>query len=439
MKQVTRLGILLLSVLIPGALLAATVYVPSDASSISNAIAGVTDGDTVVVEPGTYHEHGIDFLGKGIVVTGPDPEDSLTVAATIVDGDAAGSVFMFQTGEDSSSVLNGLTITNGLSSLGGGVYCDAASPTISRNIIRNNSAPGLQPDGRGGGIFSFNSQAIIRENIIAFNSSGNKGGGIMADSSSPLIVNNVLRENISYLSGGAIRVYESAARIHNHLIVGNHTDYHGGGISTHVSSATAIVNNTLVGNSVDYSGGGGGVTSTGNPEIINCIVWGNSPKSIDGGPTVSYSDIEGGFSGAGNIGLDPLFFEPFDGSYQVQPGSPCVDSGDPTIEDACLPPGLGGTRSDMGAYGGEEDDPLQVHHVEYRLFRELLFDVMTVCRPCHRRIHENSLLRFPPGMDVEHVERLGFERPEFAAWLLPRSARSPQDAVAASPGGEGRT
>jgi len=61
---------------------------------------------------------------------------------------------------------------------------------------------------------------------------------------------------------------------------------------------------------------------------------------------------------------------------------------------------------------------LQVHHIRYQLFSEQIEDLMTVCRDCHEVIHDNSRLKFPGGMKVEHVERLGF-KPQWDSWLLP--------------------
>lgn len=61
----------------------------------------------------------------------------------------------------------------------------------------------------------------------------------------------------------------------------------------------------------------------------------------------------------------------------------------------------------------------QVHHVIYRLFEEQLCDLMTVCIPCHEKLHADSRLKFPSGMKVEHVRKLGFVV-EFESWLLPK-------------------
>jgi len=86
-----------------------------------------------------------------------------------------------------------------------------------------------------------------------------------------------------------------------------------------------------------------------NASLVNTLIWGNSPESIHGnGAIITYSDIEGGWGGEGNINSDPLFTDPDNGDYTLQAGSPCIDAGDSTIwyNDIDM------TRADMGAIGG---------------------------------------------------------------------------------------
>ena len=54
---------------------------------------------------------------------------------------------------------------------------------------------------------------------------------------------------------------------------------------------------------------------------------GGSGPEIDSGATVSYSDVEGGHEGDGNIDIDPLFVAAGSGDYRLQPDSPCIDIG----------------------------------------------------------------------------------------------------------------
>ena len=65
-------------------------------------------------------------------------------------------------------------------------------------------------------------------------------------------------------------------------------------------------------------------------------------------PVITYSDIEGGWEGEGNIDSDPLFTYPEYGDYTLIETSPCIDTGDPNLwyED------MDGTTGDMGVTGG---------------------------------------------------------------------------------------
>ena len=97
-----------------------------------------------------------------------------------------------------------------------------------------------------------------------------------------------------------------------------------------------ISNLTLTGGFVDgISTGqnGGGVYIEGSsPIIINSIIWNNEPPSIiivdDESAIISYSDIEGGWEGEGNIDTDPLFCNPGSGDYRLDEESPCIATGE---------------------------------------------------------------------------------------------------------------
>jgi hypothetical protein len=87
-----------------------------------------------------------------------------------------------------------------------------------------------------------------------------------------------------------------------------------------VYSSAQLVNNTIVGNSTWSMGGGaaGGIYSyDGSPVVRNCIVWGNTCDNVpaqialaSGTLAVTYSCVQGGWTGTGNLDADPLFADP---------------------------------------------------------------------------------------------------------------------------------
>ena len=182
-----------------------TIRVPQDITSIQEAIIASSDGDLILVSPGTY-EGQIDFLDKNISLASLiySGFDSSLLEETILDGLVEGPVVTINGGQDQSSLVMGFVIENGFSvESGGGLLIKNSSPTISRNIIRNNQAGDC--GGNGGGIAILeDSYAHIFANTIYDNIvSGDCdcvcyfGGGIYVDESSwPIIGGSVTLGNI---------------------------------------------------------------------------------------------------------------------------------------------------------------------------------------------------------------------------------------------------
>jgi len=111
----------------------------------------------------------------------------------------------------------------------------------------------------------------------------------------------------------------------------------------------------------------------GNPRLANCILWGNSPTEVYGGsPSITYSDVQGGWPGLGNIDVNPYFEDPNNGDYHLksQAGrwdanskswvkddvtSPCIDAGNPGCPLRNEPNDPNNVRINMGAYGGTDE------------------------------------------------------------------------------------
>jgi hypothetical protein len=75
--------------------------------------------------------------------------------------------------------------------------------------------------------------------------------------------------------------------------------------------------------------------------LTNCILWGDTPdeisnQGVDSDPVVTYSDVQGGHPGAGNIHAYPWFVDPNHGDFHLGACSRCIDSGDNSAPN--LPP-----------------------------------------------------------------------------------------------------
>jgi hypothetical protein len=100
------------------------------------------------------------------------------------------------------------------------------------------------------------------------------------------------------------------------------------------------VNNTISGNYA-FLGGGAVYVNVFFTTITNSVLFGNAPDEIlarqRGLATVSYSTVQGGYPGVGNLSSDPLFRDPLQGDFRLRCDSPCVEAGT-SGPSAMLPP-----------------------------------------------------------------------------------------------------
>ncbi|MCK4255289.1 T9SS type A sorting domain-containing protein [candidate division WOR-3 bacterium] len=267
---------------------ASIINVPDDCSTIQEGIDASSDGDTVLVQPDTYVEninlngHNI-ILGSLFLTTG----DTSYISSTIIDGDSSGTVVTFAYEEDSTAVITGFTIQNGVASSGGGIYCHNSSPSLENVTISGNTA------GRGGGIYCTGSSPILTN----VNISGNRApapwvgasGGIWCDNSSSSLENVVISGNTATFPwvgyGGGICCENSSPTLVNVTISGN-TAGRGGGIYC-TGSSPSLTNVTISGNTAyrRLGGAGGGIYCRANssPSLVNVTISGNDGDDAGGG------------------------------------------------------------------------------------------------------------------------------------------------------------
>lgn len=361
-----KVRILLVLIAITSSMLYGTIInVPLDQSTIQAGINIAVDCDTVLVQPDTYFEN-IDYNGKNITIASLyyTTQDTSYIYQTIIDGNQNGSVVTFENGEDSTAVLCGFTITNGMfvSSMGGGgitiknnsnpylhdliikenfarngggIYCYNSSPIIHNLTIKNNGVP---TSGGGGGIFLYNSNSIITNVSINGNFSYHHGGGIDCIGSNPILKNVIISENIASFMGGGIFLNTTTITLSNVVI--NHNEASGGlspdggGIYS-MNSVSVLTNVTIAENTTWGEYGGIYCKDNSNFILLNCILWNDSSAEIyleNSSIDIAYSDIQGGWEGTGNINSIPTFINALEDDFHLQDTSSCIGAGINEIE-----------------------------------------------------------------------------------------------------------
>ena len=289
---------------------------------------------------------------------------------------------------------------------GGGLHLqtvrDGGEVDFRRNQIRDNTAyangsvggsdAGLYVDLSGTTASSNGGLLTMIDNTIAENEAQHSFGGLhaeMANGARLVMEHNTIRANTAITEGGGIYVYgedDDQALLRRNQIVDNNAPAKAGMWLKNGDDVgplwTVSENNLIAGNQngglylqdasfwstndtiADNASYGvmmtGTVTSTAH--FSNTIIWGHA-SSFTRTPVItatdrftmcaSYSDIEGGWTGSGNIDQYPAFVG--GGDYHLRQYSPARDaaqtSAAPTVDlDGVPRPVPAGGEADMGAY-----------------------------------------------------------------------------------------
>ncbi len=225
--------------------------------------------------------------------------------------------------------LDTLTVINGGGSggNGGGLLIEQGGLEVVSCFFRDNEAAAggaIGWQGQGGSFIAFELVEIVNS-TFAHNHATKEGGAIFAT--------NVytIATSLFYRNGSVEIPCPGPDPCSGSL-------EQGGAIADRGSLSVVprrIVNCTIVNNLAGASGGGVHTPSEiggSGLEIYNCILWGNTgslgPAQIAGIPSVVvYSNVEGGYSGTGNIDAEPDFVDDSLDNYELQEGSPGIDVG----------------------------------------------------------------------------------------------------------------
>lgn len=177
---------------------------PADFDNIQAAVNVASNGDEIIVFPGTYTSTAsevVHMLGKTVLLhssSGPE--------TTIIDGESTRRGITFDSNETSETIIKGLTIRNGHDIVGGGMYTQYSSPTIVNCTFENNVA-----NWYGGG--------------------GGYGGGMYNQYGSPTLENCHFVGNYAFYSGGGMaNAYNGNSTLRGCTFTNNAVDGYGGGM-----------------------------------------------------------------------------------------------------------------------------------------------------------------------------------------------------------------
>ncbi len=256
------------------------------------------------------------FIGGGGGMAGFNAGFMLATGCTIVRNSSARSGGGILSSTTSLFLEDTTVASNAAAGAGGGVaqttltFDSVGMTAIDCRFVDNTAGD------RGGGIFfatigdpSVGSMAVT-DCRIARNTAGDDGGGVYAGVSD------------------STAFFGASARLTRTLVIDNHSDGDGGGAWMREDVADSVWRHTTFsGNTAN--GAGSAINAQSTLALENSIVWAHGLGSLGGSVVATYSDIEGGLPGTGNISADPQWVDPLHDGYCPAAGSPAVDAGDP--------------------------------------------------------------------------------------------------------------
>ncbi len=255
---------------------------------------------------------------------------------------------------------------------GAGIYNLNSSGSVSECLFAdNNVLGGSFPV--GGGMSNYFADMAIDRCTFHHNTAEMGGGGVYIEGGTPAVTHSRFLGNIATgtnegWGGGILSIYATEPLISDCVFSGNRADVGAGFHNTifsfpHIRSCT-FSNNTATGRNGQF---GGGLFNNQDSDVYveDCIFWNDIPNELDGLPfSLTWSNVQGGASGAGNMSADPLFLSPLgsdalagtpDDDLHIAATSPCVNAGDPSFAfntgatDMDGQPRIAGCRVDIGA------------------------------------------------------------------------------------------
>ncbi len=262
---------------------------------------------------------------------------------------------------------------------------DLLQPVVRHSRFVRNVAPSVPGQGgaSSGGAVSTSRARVTFDNCEFVENEAKRAEGQGAGGTSGAMIiggGEIVLRSCSFIrnfgdqSVGAVRVSNADVRIISSLFLDNAVDLErtavrdAGGALWITTSSVTLVNTTFSGN-VGHPAAAILVDRTWDHHdpteltMVNSIMW-NGPDAIanldDSNLRITYSNIQGGWDGEGNLNTDPMFVDLAGGDLRLAGGSPCINAGDSTAVPADSMYDLDGNfrfagyAVDIGAYEFEQ-------------------------------------------------------------------------------------
>lgn len=315
-------------------------------ASLKFAIAQITNSSAasrcaVLVGAGVYPENRILIDKNGIDLYGGFNEANwsrdIFAQPTLIDGQGKAGAVLIVNGD---SRIDGFKIANAGAVIpsstyptpneGGGIYSNSGVPVITNNVITRCASGGVCLTY---GITDNTRTPVITNNLIIDNPIAGKyefsNGGILIERSSATIERNVIVGNLGAAglsawmggniltasnivcgnSGGVTIAHSSKEVMSNSVVARNY-----GGVMFIMGNEERITNCLITENRPAGGSSSANIVEAEWPVIENSVIFNNKFGLVKDYPgrTVQYSNIEGGYTGAGNIDADPKILGPIE-------------------------------------------------------------------------------------------------------------------------------
>ncbi len=262
---------------LPSVILVKAPQLPGDVETLQAAVDAASDGDTILLKKGTYHENIV--INKSVTLIGFGPGSTIIsgdTGAEIIKGGVINITKPLLQSSGPNVTLVGMTIMQGTAQYGGGIFNSEGTLTLSGVSITNSTA-----SFSGGGIYNQMGTVVMNGSMVAENTA-KVGAGVMNDGGT-FVLNegSSISGNSAQIAGGLDNLAGTVIMNDGSSLTNNSATYDGGGMYSYFYSTITLNGGTITSNTAE-TGTGGGIYSDSD-SIVNLFggdVSGNIPNDI---------------------------------------------------------------------------------------------------------------------------------------------------------------